>query len=113
MEKQDLHILWTSDNEITAEKMVFMYAVNALKNKWLDNITIIIWGASSLLAANNSKIRLCIADALTMGVKITACKACADQLSTTQLLEQQGIEVIYWGQPLSKLLRENKKILSI
>jgi len=113
MNEKELYILWTSDNEITAEKMVFMYGINALKHKWFDKVTLIIWGASSKLAANNNIIKMCIADALNEGVKVSACKACADQLGATESLEKQGVEVKYWGQPLTNLLLENKKILSI
>jgi len=93
--------------------MVFMYGINALKYQWFDKVTLIIWGASSILAANNNNIKMCIADALSEGVKVTACKACSDQLGTTKSLEKQGVEVKYWGEPLTQLLYENKKILSI
>ncbi len=44
---------------------------------------------------------------------MTACKACADQLGVTDSLEALGIEVIYWGAPLTKLLKENETLLTI
>jgi hypothetical protein len=44
-EEDHLHILWTNADPVTAEKMVFMYAANALKFAWWQRVTIIIWGA--------------------------------------------------------------------
>ena len=38
------------------------------------------------------------------GVEFSACKACADELGVTERLEALGIEVIYWGEPLTTLL---------
>jgi len=43
-EKIKLNILWTNYNLITAEKMVFMYGINSKRNKWWDDVTIILWG---------------------------------------------------------------------
>jgi hypothetical protein len=31
----------------------------------------------------------------------------------TETLEELGIELIYWGEPLTKLLRENGTLLSV
>lgn len=44
--KDTLHILWTNDNFITSEKMVFMYGINAKRMGLWDEITIIIWGGN-------------------------------------------------------------------
>ena len=45
--KTHLYVLWTNDNPITAEKMVFRYAVNSLKRNWWEKVTLIVWGAST------------------------------------------------------------------
>jgi hypothetical protein len=41
------------------------------------------------------------------------CKACADQLGVTDALKNLGIEVKYWGEPLTELLKGNEKILFV
>ena len=46
-----LYIMWTTGDPVTAEKMVFMYGGNSLRNGWWEEVTIIIWGASAQLAA--------------------------------------------------------------
>lgn len=47
------------------------------------------------------------------GVHITACKACADQLGVTAELENLGIEVKYWGKPLTRLLKDDETLLTV
>ncbi len=108
-----LYVLWTNDNPITAEKMVFMYTINALKNGWWDNITLIIWGAPTKLVSEDAAIQKNIKTALDAGVHITACKACADQLGVTEILKKLNIEVKYWGVPLTEILTENRPLLTI
>ena len=108
-----LYILWTNDNLITAEKMVFMYGINAKRQNWWDKVTIIVWGATVELVRQNPDIQELIREAQLEGVHITACRACADQLEATETLEQLGIEVIYWGKPLTALLKSGEKLLTI
>ena len=108
-----LYVLWTNDNPITAEKMVFMYTINALKNGWWDNITLIIWGAPTKLVSEDAAVQKNIKTALDAGVHITACKACADQLGVTEILKKLNIEVKYWGVPLTEILTENRPLLTI
>ncbi|MEJ2719169.1 MAG: DsrE family protein [Deltaproteobacteria bacterium] len=108
-----LYILWVNDNPITAEKMVFMYGINGLKRGWWDKVTIIIWGATAVLSATNAEIQAKIKEALKYGVSMTACKACADQLEVTPKLEELGIEVKYWGEPLTQVLKARSHLLTV
>ncbi|MFO8032300.1 MAG: DsrE family protein [Desulfohalobiaceae bacterium] len=112
MSKQ-LYVLWTNADPMTAEKMVFMYTINSLKKGWWDGITLIIWGATAKLAAEDHNIQDKVRQALEEGVQISACKACADQLGYTEKLEQLGIEVKYWGEPLTNLLKNNEHLITI
>jgi hypothetical protein len=50
---------------------------------------------------------------LAGGVEFSACKACADELGVTERLEALGIEVIYWGEPLTRVLREKSPLLTV
>lgn len=108
-----LTILWTSDNIITAEKMVFMYGLNAQKLGWWKQVTIVIWGAATELTANTPKVQEKIKELLSEGVLLSACKACADQLGHTHILEKLGVEVKYWGEPLTDILKKNGKLLTV
>jgi len=113
MNKTHLYVLWTNDNPITAEKMVFMYTINSLIHGWWEKVTLIIWGATAKLVAEDANIQKKIEEALDAGVHITACKACADQLGVTETLEKLNIEVKYWGQPLTEVLKNNEHLLTI
>jgi len=108
-----LYVLWTNDNLITAEKMVFMYTINSLIHGWWEKVTLIVWGATAKLVSENTDIQEKIKQAVKAGVHITACKACADQLGVTEDLEKLGIEVKYWGVPLTEILTNDEKLLTI
>jgi len=112
-ENKHLYVLWTNDNPITAEKMVFMYTINSLIHGWWEKVTLIVWGATTKLVSENADIQEKIKEALEAGIHVTACKACADQLGVTDSLEKLGIEVIYWGVPLTEILTNNEKLLTI
>lgn len=107
-----LCILWTSDDPDVAIKMVFMYANAAKKNKWFDEVELIIWGPSSKLTSENTEIQETLANIMEAGVIIKACKACADQYGVSDKLESLGIEVKYMGEPLTRILKSNKKLLT-
>lgn len=108
-----LHILWTQDNPITAEKMVFMYGFNALQHGWWENVTIVVWGASVKMAAEDTGIQEQIRKLIDAGVAFSACKACADQLGVTEKMEHLGIEVTYWGQRLTEILKDGGALLTV
>ncbi len=108
-----LYILWTNGDPVTSEKMVFMYGINCKRRGWWEEVTIIVWGAAVNLVCDNEAIRELVREAQLEGVHITACRACADQLGATERLEGLGIEVIYWGEPLTRLLKDDAKLLTI
>lgn len=112
-DKKHLYILWTDDNLITAQKMVFMYAINARKNGWWEQVTLIVWGATAQLVHDNPTAQTLIAEALEHGIHITACKACADQLGVSEKLSELGIVVEYLGVPLTNLLKSDEVLLTV
>ena len=111
MEK--LNILWTNADILTSEKMVMMYATNSMISKWWDSVTIIIWGATAKLVAEDKDIQLHIKMAQQAGVKFSACKACTDQLGVSDSVAALGIEIQYWGEGLTEILKNGDKLLTI
>lgn len=112
-EMNKLHILWTNADVITAEKMVLMYALNSITHHWWEAVTVIIWGAPAKLIAENTLIQEKIKLAMSVGVQFSACKACTDQLGVTDTIADLGIEVVYWGDGLTEILKDNKKLITI
>lgn len=112
-EAQKLFILWTNADILTADKMVMMYATNSMLRHWWEEVTVIIWGATAKLAAENELIRMKIELAQNEGVQFTVCKACTDQLGVTEMLEDLGVEVKYWGEGLTEILQEHQNLITI
>jgi hypothetical protein len=114
MEEQDtLYILWTNADLDTSLRMVMMYATNSMIHRWWEHVTVIVWGATAKLAAESEQVREAVRIAMNAGVKFSACIACARQLGVVEQLEAQGMEVIGWGEPLTRLLKNNEKLLTI
>jgi len=112
-QQKKLTVLWTSDNPITAKEMVFMYVTNAKKFGWWDDITLLIWGAATKLAATTEEFYPHFRAMQELGIHLTACKACSDDLGMTEILETLGIEVKYWGIGLTEVLQGNGTLLSV
>ncbi len=114
MAKPDtLYILWTTAEVETFDEMVFMYAFNGKKYGWWDEITVIIWGASARLAGEDEVVQLKIKEMIEGGVKVEACKACAEDIGVSGILEELGVVVKYWGEPLTKILKSDAKLITI
>jgi hypothetical protein len=108
-----LHILWTNGDELTFDKMVAMYSRNAMLHHWWEEITLIIWGSPAKLAAESELVSLRIKELIQVGVKVSACKACADSLGVSEKLSEMGVEIKYWGEGLTELLKEGKHLLTV
>jgi len=110
--KDRLAVLWTSGDSEVAEKVCFMYTHNAKKQAWFDDVTLIVWGPSSRLLAGDKDLQEAVKQMLTDGVKVEACKACADMYGVSDKLAEIGIDVKYMGQPLSRMLKADWKVLT-
>ncbi|MCF8368661.1 MAG: hypothetical protein K9G76_06430 [Bacteroidales bacterium] len=113
MNDEKLTILWTSGDVVTAEKMVLMYALNSKLQGWFDQIILVIWGGSTKLVAENKSVRDKLSDLTDAGVIIEACKACADQLGATEILKACNVDVKYYGQSLTQVLKSDGNLLTI
>ncbi len=112
-QSKKLFILWTNADIITSDKMVMMYATNSMLHQWWDEVTVIIWGATAQLVAENAMLQDKIKIAQHVGVNFTACKACADQLGVSEKLAELNIEVIYWGEGLTEIIQDNEKLITV
>ena len=108
-----LHIRWTSGDPDTSEHMVLMYARNAMLNGWWDKVTVIVWGAPQRLVLENEAIRVKMDVARQAGVEFTACISCALNLGLAERLQEDGIEVIRWGEKLSLLMQNGRHVLTV
>jgi len=54
-----------------------------------------------------------IRELLQVGVEVVACKACSDSLGTTEKLRAMGVEVLYLGEELTRVLKSDEKLLQV
>lgn len=113
-ESPDNHLLivWTSGDPEVAHKMVFMYAYNAQKNGWWDQVTLLVWGPSSKLSSEDPEIQETLKKMKEEGVELLACKGCADKYGVSPKLESLGIEVKYTGTYLTDFIKSGKKVIT-
>jgi len=91
--------------------MVMMYATNSMTKALWDNVTVIVWGATVKLVAENEMIQEEIKLAQHTGVKFSACISCARQLGVIEELEALGLEVVPWVEPFTELVNDGKPIV--
>ncbi len=107
------NILWTTDNTETALHMVCLYAHNALLKGWMDEVEVLVWGASQRLIAEDAEVRAKVEAMITDGVKVVACLKCADSLEITVPLQTCGIDVHYTGELLSSWINSGESVISV
>jgi len=110
---RELLVLWTTDNLVTANNMVFLYTENAKIKGWWQEVTLLIWGASTRLVSENGEVRERIRAMRAQGVRVIACRKCAENLGVVERLERDGIEVFYTGEFLTEWLKAGKKLITI
>ena len=53
----ELFVLWTSGDRETALSMVFMYTHNSKLRGWWEDVTLIVWGASTKLLIQDEELQ--------------------------------------------------------
>jgi hypothetical protein len=109
---ENLVIVWTSDDPYVAERMVLMYAHASKTSGWFDEVTIIIWGPSAKMVAENSKIREKLEHMQKDGVEIRACIVCANMYEVTEELKALNFDVQGMGKPLTEYLKSGAHVLT-
>ena len=107
-----LAVLWTSGDPEVALNVAFMYTLNARRQGWFDEVTLIVWGPSAKLLSRHPELQAAVAQMSEAGVDVVACKACADGYGVSETLEGLGIEVKYMGEPLTRMLKDGWKVIT-
>ena len=108
---EKLVIVWSSADRDVALNMVFMYTSNSKKFGWWDDITLVVWGPSAKLLAEDETLQVHIKNMIDAGVVVKACKMCADSYGVSYKLEQLGIIVKYMKE-LTDYIKEGRNILT-
>jgi len=105
-------IVWTSGDRDVALKMVFMYAANAKRYGWWEEIHLLVWGPSQKLLSEDEELQAELAEMIELGVRVGACKACADSYPVAEELEALGVEVFYTGEFLTNWIKSDGAVIT-
>ncbi|WP_331774795.1 DsrE family protein [Sulfurospirillum sp. 1612] len=111
--KNELMVVWTTDNKETIHHMVFLYTLNAKLQGWFDEVTLLIWGASQRTLIEDTELQMKIKEMSDAGVNVKACQKCSEDLGIKDTLQSCGVEVFYTGVLLSDWLKSGKPIITI
>ncbi|QKF83157.1 DsrE family protein [Halarcobacter ebronensis] len=111
--QKEAKILWTTDNKETSIHMVLLYAHNAKIKGWMDEVSVLVWGASQKLIAQDKEIQDKVKAMIDDGVKVTACLKCAENMEIAEGLEACNIDVYYTGELLSNWIKSGDTIISV
>ncbi|MBW6480233.1 MAG: DsrE family protein [Bacteroidales bacterium] len=107
-----LVVLWTSDDPMVAERVALMYTHAAKTAGWFSDVTLIVWGPSAKLIAENIKLQEKLRAMQKDGVVIEACVACANAYGVVEDLKRLGYDVRGMGKPLTDYLKSGAKVLT-
>jgi len=107
-----LGVLWVSGDPEVAHRSCLMYTHAAQKQKWFDEVVLVVWGPSARLLAADKDVQAKVKSMMQDGVKVQACVACADSYGVAGRLKELGLEVKGMGTPLSDMLKQGWKVLT-
>jgi hypothetical protein len=103
---ENLAVLWTSGDPEVAHRVAFLYTLNAKKQDWFENVTLIVWGPSQRLLAADKEVQAYVKKMRDAGVVVEACVNCAQAYGITEAIRALGIEVKPMGNPLTEFLKD-------
>jgi hypothetical protein len=89
------------DKALTA----LMYARNALKRKWLDDVKVFFFGPSEKLMTADSEVANAVLEMVSLGESY-ACKAISDTEDISERISDLGVRVEYVGSIISGYIKE-------
>lgn len=107
-----LVLVWSSDDPMVAQRVALMFPHAAQKNSWFSEVTLVIWGPSAKLIANDATLQKKLSEMQADGVKIEACVACATAYGVAEKLKALHYEVLPMGEPLTKYLKRGYQVLT-
>jgi hypothetical protein len=107
-----LAVVWTSGDPEVAHRVCLMYAHAATTQKWFDRVTLIVWGPSARLLAADKDVQAKIKSMMEDGVLVQACVVCADSYGVSERLRELGLEVKAMGLPLTRMLKDDWKVIT-
>lgn len=113
MKEKLLTVVWLSSDKRAAADMALLYLRDSLIHRWFGNAQLVLWGPTVDFAAKDENIQGELELAKSVGVRIKACRSCANIYGVVTRLEDLGIEVLPMGEELSDLIKECQPVIFI
>jgi hypothetical protein len=110
--KNELLIVWSTDNKETILHLICLYALNAKQKHWFNEVTVLLWGASQQVLCEDEEMKAKVKELGDSGVRLIACKKCSENMYIEEQLEKCGVEIFYTGEFLSDWLKSGKPIMT-
>jgi len=108
-----LLIVWSSGEKEVAKKLVLLYGSVMLERNYWREATIMIWGPSAKLLAEDKEIQKDFIRVKESGVAFNACVVCTDEYKVSKKLASLGVELIHTGEMLTEALKsDNTKVIT-
>ena len=102
-----LLIVWSSGEKEVAKKLILLYGSVMLERGYWKEATIMVWGPSAKLLAQDSELQEQVQTVRQTGVSFNACVVCTDDYGVSQELQNMGIELIHTGEMLTEALKSD------
>lgn len=102
-----LLIVWSSGEKEVAKKLVLLYGSVMLDRKYWDEATIMIWGPSAVILAQDEELQAQFKVVQDSGVKFNACVVCTDDYGVSDKLKELGVDLIHTGEMLTEALQSD------
>jgi hypothetical protein len=114
-QSERLLLLWTSGDPEVAMNMGLMYTYGAQSHGWWDEVRVLVWGPSAKLLAQNKELQDRVKSMQEAGIKFEACIVCTNRYGpeVTNKLRELGVDVRKMGAPLTKMLKDGWRVISL
>jgi len=83
-----------------------MYAINALKHGWLEEVKLIFFGPAEQLMLEDTEIQSMLKEYQHMEETAVACKFIADRDGVSQQIDTLGVKVEFVGKLISDYVKQ-------
>lgn len=92
-----------------------MYAINAKKHNWIENVNLMFFGPSEKMIAKaepDGRVAAFLKQAVELGITPIACRAISDGENITTELKGLGVDVEYVGTIISSFIKKDYQVLT-
>ena len=107
MEKENLLIVISTDNDDSIMKFPLLYGGVSLPREYWKRVHIMFWGASIKRVKSNELIRNKVQNIQIDGVEFSACIVCAEDYDAVSKLEEIGVVCNHTGELLTLGLKDD------